>query len=102
MIQVLRWTGVEGARNLLRMERHWHWEARDEQRNIARSYRLSIGTDLFGWSIVEQQWGRIGSAGRARRFAFEQPEAAQRHVRTVIARRASALRRIGAAYLEVD
>ena len=84
------------------MERHWHWEARNETRNIARSYRLSIGTDLFGWSIVEQQWGRIGSAGRSRRIAFERPEAAQRHVRTVIARRASAPRRIGAAYLEIE
>lgn len=83
------------------MEHHWHWEARDEERNIARSYRLSIGTDLFGWLIVEKQWGRIGSAGREQRLAFENAEAAQRHTRAVIARRASAPHRIGAAYLEV-
>lgn len=83
------------------MERYWHWEARDAKRDIARSYRLSIGTDLFGWSIVEQQWGRIGSPGRGRRIAFENPEAAQRHIRAVVARRASAPRRIGAAYIEI-
>lgn len=83
------------------MEQHWHWEARDQKHNMARSYRLSIGTDLFGWSIVEQEWGRIGSAGRSRRVAFEDPKAAQRHIHAVVSRRASAPRRIGVAYHEV-
>lgn len=83
------------------MKQHWHWEARDQKRNIARTYRLSIGTDLFGWSIVEQEWGRIGSPGRGRRIAFANPEAAQHHIHAVVSRRASAPHRIGAAYLEV-
>ena len=78
-----------------------HWQAVDAARNIARDYRLSVTPDLFGWTIVERQWGRIGSAGQSARDSFSEPEAARRFVDAIRARRRSAKARIGVAYRAV-
>lgn len=73
-------------------------EARDPARNVARRWGVALGQDLFGWTIVEWRWGRIGTAGQRRRLAFEREEDARRLVRRLLARRAGAKRRIGVAY----
>ena len=39
-------------------------ERRDDSRNIARYYVLSIEPTLFGESALIREWGRIGSPGR--------------------------------------
>jgi len=105
VIQFLRWTHSLGAITIGDMDEllpcREHWQAVDAARNIARDYRLTVTTDLFGWVIVERQWGRIGCAGRSARDTFAEPKAAQRFIAEIRARRRSAKKRIGVAYRAV-
>ncbi|GGC44218.1 hypothetical protein GCM10011371_34550 [Novosphingobium marinum] len=87
--------------NDLETDRNWHWQAVDSERNIARDYRLSFSRDLFGWYVVEQAWGRIGTEGQGKTLAFADATDALRHIAAVNARRMSARRRLGVAYREV-
>ncbi|HMB08403.1 MAG TPA: hypothetical protein VKP69_32315, partial [Isosphaeraceae bacterium] len=48
---------------------------------------------------VEIGYGRIGSAGRSRRYVVRDKEEARRLVQIILKRRATAPRRIGVAYL---
>lgn len=68
-------------------------------RGIARRWRVVATRDLFGDIVVETCWGRIGAPGRrlARRFTGD--AAALRYVRTLLRRRAGAVRRIGVGYV---
>ena len=75
-----------------------HLEARSIDGNIARSYSIHAQADLFGWTIVERQWGRIGAKGQTKSAAFETLAAADVHIRTLLGRRATARTRIGVAY----
>ena len=77
-------------------------EARDEARNIRRAYRIQVSMDVFGHTIVEWWWGRIGTAAQVRRRSFSEREEAARHLQTLLRRRDSAPRRLGVAYLPVD
>lgn len=76
-------------------------EARSGDGSIARSYAISVSPDLFGWTIVDRQWGRIGSKGQVIRSAFENEASAEAHVRALLRRRATAHARIGVAYCPV-
>ena len=78
-----------------------HWRAIDESRNIARDYRLSVSVDLFGWFIVERNWGRIGSRGQSVISSFCTEQAAERFIASIRARRAGAKKRIGVSYERV-
>src|SRR5512135_2449781 len=73
-------------------------EARNPDRRCSRQYRLEAGTDLFGDWSVEIGYGRIGTAGRSRRYVVCDEEEARRLVRSILKRRASLPRRIGVAY----
>ncbi|RYE70806.1 MAG: WGR domain-containing protein [Oxalobacteraceae bacterium] len=73
-------------------------EASDSKRNLARSWSMSTGRDLLGWTIVSWRWGRIGKAGQARVSAFADPADARRFARQLLLRRARAPQRIGAPY----
>jgi predicted DNA-binding WGR domain protein len=73
-------------------------EAIDDDRNMARAYRISASRDLFGNIIVDLRWGRIGRRGAGLIVSFAQEEAAQRFIQRTLAKRASASRRIGVAY----
>jgi len=70
----------------------------DLQRNVARAYRIEMSTDLFGATIVDYAWGRIGAAGRCRRVSFEARSEALHFVRGLLRRRSSARQRIGVGY----
>lgn len=67
-------------------------------RNIARHYQIVLTTDLFGQYVVDCRWGRIGTAGRARRVSFQAADDAQSFMRGLIRRRQGARKRIGVAY----
>ncbi|MFV0645059.1 MAG: WGR domain-containing protein [Sphingomonadaceae bacterium] len=73
-------------------------EAVDPTRNIARRYMIVQNRDLFGHVIVEYRWGRIGTRGQGRVVSFAEDHDAERFVRTLLRRRASAKKRIGVAY----
>ena len=71
-------------------------------RNIARDYQLTVTLDLFGWTVVERQWGRIGCNGKGARDSFPNAASARRFVDAVRRRRESAKHRIGVAYRSVE
>lgn len=73
----------------------------DHTRNVARRYGIDLAPDLFGAVIVETRWGRIGAISQHKRVSFETIEAARRHVRATLLRRAATRRRIGVAYVLV-
>ena len=82
-------------------ERFIWLEAIDRPRNIARRYSVALTRDLFGRSIVEFSWGRIGTRGQSRTVSFAQGSEAERFIALLLRRRAGAPRRIGVAYREV-
>ncbi|MXP27042.1 WGR domain-containing protein [Altererythrobacter indicus] len=74
------------------------WEARNPDRNIARSYRLTLSCDVFGWFTVERYWGRIGSRGRSMTAAFDCYHDAQAYCAKIIRKRSHARPRLGTCY----
>lgn len=82
-------------------ELHEHWRAIDPARNIARDYELLVTTDLFGWTLVERRWGRIGTSGQSTCRSFADRSAAANVVASVRRRRGSAQRRIGTEYRRI-
>lgn len=76
-------------------------EAHDAARNIHRRYEIARSPDLFGWTLVELRWGRVGSDLRAKVLAAPTSDAADKLVRQVLRKRAGARKRIGVAYREV-
>jgi len=73
----------------------------DEARNIARSYAIELSADLFGATIVETRWGRIGGRGQCKRVSFDQIEQAQQHMTAALKRRSTAKRRLGVPYIAI-
>lgn len=76
-------------------------EAVCTERNVARCYTVALSRDLFGASIVEFAWGRIGTKGQGRAVSFACENEASRFARQLLHRRASAPKRIGVPYREV-
>lgn len=95
----MRWTRTVAAFRLAAMTNEtWHWQAIDPARNIARNYILHTSTDLFGWTVIEQRWGRIGTRGQSKRTAFRDPFFAAQRIREIQSRRANSKARIGMSY----
>lgn len=69
-------------------------------RNIRRRWQVVAAHDLFGQLMVETQWGRIGRCGQQRVQSFADEGEALRYVRTLLARRATADRRLGVRYMQ--
>lgn len=71
----------------------------DPARNIRRRWQVTATHDLFGRVMVETRWGRIGSRGQHRVHSFADESEALRYVRALLARRATAPRRLGVRYV---
>ena len=82
-------------------DQSWHWQAIDKSLNVSREYYLHITTDLFGWTIVERCWGRIGTKGQKQVAAFASRAEALKLAQNTRKRRLTASRRIGVTYNEV-
>ena len=50
---------------------------RDPSLHMVRFYRVEILTDLFGQTVLERGWGRIGSRGQIRLISYPSPLSAQ-------------------------
>lgn len=77
-------------------------EAHDEKQNIHRRYEIARTPDLFGWTLIELRWGRVGSELRSKILATPTVEAADKLVRAVLRKREGARKRIGVGYKEVQ
>jgi hypothetical protein len=73
-------------------------EAISSERDCYRAYRIEAGTDLLGDWVVEITFGRIGRAGHQVRYCVSSETAARKLVKTTLAKRATAKRRIGVRY----
>jgi len=73
-------------------------EARSAAHRCYRAYVIDVGTDLFGAWLVDMSYGRIGTIGRSKIRSFATIEDTQDQVRACLRKRATAPRRIGAAY----
>lgn len=73
-------------------------QAIDRNRNVFRSWRCEMGTDLFGTIVLGVRFGRTGTGGRTVGYALADLGTAERLLRRLLARRASAERRIGVGY----
>jgi predicted DNA-binding WGR domain protein len=82
------------------LPRHIHLQAVDHARNIARDYQIEATPDLFGHIIVSLHWGRIGTRGQSRIVSFAEESNADRFITSTLAKRRSAKKRIGVAYLQ--
>ncbi|MBB3475432.1 WGR domain-containing protein [Sphingomonas sp. BK345] len=70
----------------------------DDALGMRRRWSVTAARDLFGRIVVETHWGRMGTRGRRLRRDFGDERAAARYVRALLARRATATRRLGVAY----
>lgn len=70
----------------------------DAARNIRRRWRIAADRDLFGQVMIETDWGRIGGRGRTLTRSFGAETDALRYVNVLLARRSTAVRRIGVDY----
>lgn len=85
-------------RDFARNEHRIHLVATDDHRNLQREYYIERSVDLFGLHVVDWTWGRIGTRGSSRRRSFLTQDQAVAFIAVLLARRATAPRRIGAAY----
>jgi len=83
-------------------ERRITLEAVDRARNVFRSWRCEIEHDLFGSTLVSVTFGRTGTQGRTIRRGVRDESAAMALVRRSLVRRATAVKRCGAAYRVVE
>lgn len=73
--------------------------ALDAARGVRRRWRVAAYRDLFGELVIETMWGRLGRGGQRLMRRFEDESDALRYVNQLLARRRSAVRRIGVPYL---
>jgi predicted DNA-binding WGR domain protein len=73
-------------------------EAKNDDRNHRRSYRITIGQDLLSDWTVRICYGRIGQRGQEKHFGGSNADAMRRVVREHLRRRLSAKKRIGCSY----
>lgn len=70
----------------------------DGPRGVHRRWSVVAYRDLFGALLVETRWGRCGCVGRTLIRCFPNEVAAGRYVSQLLARRRSAVKRIGVGY----
>lgn len=86
-----------GAMSARAQDRFIWLEAVDRPRNVTRRYATATSEDLFGATIVQFAWGRIGTRGQSRTGSFADQTEAGRFGRQLLRRRAGAKARIGLA-----
>ena len=77
-------------------------QAKNPERNIARTYTIRMGQDLFGDWIVQISYGRIGARGIEKNYLCTSKEQALEKVRQILNRRKSAHKRIGCPYKIIE
>lgn len=76
-------------------------EARDPARGLARRWQVEVREDLFGWTTLSWNWGKIGTPGQGKQRSFAGRDEARKAARGLLQRRMRAPRRIGVAYVPV-
>jgi predicted DNA-binding WGR domain protein len=75
-----------------------HLEARHPFLSLIRVYIIELTQDLFGDWIIETTYGRLGSRGQTKLYAFKTVEDALPKITSILTKRASAPQRSGCHY----
>lgn len=73
-------------------------EAKNHERNHFRFYRVDVQKDLFNYWMVTTIYGRIGTKGTTKKFAFKNIKEVENKIKDVLNRRKTARKRIGTDY----
>lgn len=68
------------------------------EKNIFREYAIDLTKDMLGYWVVMTSYGRIGSRGQSKQYAFKEKEAAEKKIREILNKRLKAQSRIGCNY----
>ena len=77
-------------------------EARHPSLNLARFYLIWLTPDLWGDWILKVTYGRIGTQGCDKIYAFKTAEDAFPTIKSILLKRASAPRRLGSQYQLIE
>ena len=67
-----------------------HLEDRHPSLHLIRIYVIELKQDLFGDWIIKTTYGRVGSRGQTKLYAFKTVEDALPKIKLILAKRASA------------
>lgn len=73
-------------------------EATNKERNHFRFYRMDIQKDLFNYWMLTTIYGRIGTKGITKKFAFKNVIEVEKKLHDILKRRKTAHKRIGTNY----
>ena len=75
-----------------------HLTAQNPTKNIYRFYTIFTSKDLFGFTCVHTCYGRIGTKGRLKSYAFEKESKATIFLNHILKKRLNSSKRIGVNY----
>lgn len=73
-------------------------EAQNPERNHFRFYRMDVQKDLFNYWMLTTIYGRIGTKGTTKKFAFKNVREVENKVKDILKRRKTSHKRIGTNY----
>lgn len=68
------------------------------KRNMNRFYHIQVGEDLFESPYIMTTYGRSGTSGRSKSYAFHTWSELDKHLRKTLRKRLNAKKRIGCNY----
>jgi len=80
---------------------NYYWaclKAQNPPKNIYRFYNIFMDKDLFGFICIHTCYGRIGTKGRLKSYAFDKTEQAENFLNHILKKRLNSSIRIGVDY----
>lgn len=75
--------------------------AQNPSKNIHRFYTIFTSKDLYGFTCIHTCYGRIGTKGRLKSYAFLEENKAETFLKFILKKRLSSSKRIGVNYKNV-
>ena len=96
-----QWDPKEGCPLPFHPSSFIYLKAQNSEKNIYRFYTIFMDKDLFGFTCIHTCYGRIGTKGRLKSYAFDKTEQAETFLKKILKKRLSAYKRIGVDYKRV-
>lgn len=79
-----------------------HLTAKNPSKNIYRFYKIFTSKDLFGFTCIHTCYGRIGTQGRMKSYAFLDLDKAKNFLKNILKKRINSSKRIGVDYKNIS
>ena len=76
--------------------------AQNPSKNIYRFYTIFTSKDLFGFTCIHTCYGRTGTKGRLKSYAFLEENKAESFLNKLLKKRMTSSKRIGVDYKNVS